>query len=156
MTGDPMRALDPVVRALSREIMQAPDWQINRIVALVDAMLVRGDADHLLAPLRHRLALLKPPRPLRLARLIFHPLKPLIIPASSWRPGQHAVPRTVILPMAGQVRLAMGAAGIAIETSMAGQTTAVGSGRRPRKSSPSRPPRKIGQTPRSPRQPTDR
>jgi hypothetical protein len=124
MTGDPMRALDPVVRALSREIMQAPDWQINRIVALVDAMPVRGDADHLLAPLRHRLALLKPPRPLRLARLIFHPLKPLIIPASSWRPGQHAVPRTVILPMAGQVRLAMGAAGIAIETSMAGQTTA--------------------------------
>jgi hypothetical protein len=124
MTGDPIRPLDLLIRILSREIVQAPDEQILRIVTLVDAMPVRGAADQLLAPLRQRLALLRPPRPLRLPRLIFHPLKPLIVMAARWRIGQQAIPRTVIMPIANHVRLAMGAAGVAIETRMAGRTTA--------------------------------
>jgi hypothetical protein len=124
MTGDPIRPLNLLIRILSREIAQAPDEQILRIVTLVDAMSVRGAADQLLAPLRQRLALLRPPRPLRLPRLIFHPLKPLIVVAARWRIGQQAIPRTVIMPIANHVRLAMGAAGVAIETRMAGRTTA--------------------------------
>ncbi|MEA2790668.1 MAG: hypothetical protein QOG73_3074 [Acetobacteraceae bacterium] len=124
MTGDPIRPLNLLIRILNREIAQAPDERILRIVTLVDAMPVRGAADQLLAPLRQRLALLRPPRPLRLPRLIFHPLKPLIVAAAGWRIGQQAIPRTVIMPIADHVRLAMGAAGVAIETRMAGRTTA--------------------------------
>ncbi|MEA2745102.1 MAG: hypothetical protein QOG25_3473 [Acetobacteraceae bacterium] len=124
MTGDPIRPLNLLIRILNREIAQAPDERILRIVTLVDAMPVRGAADQLLAPLRQRLALLRPPRPLRLPRLIFHPLKPLIVAAAGWRIGQQAIPRTVIMPIANHVRLAMGAAGVAIETRMAGRTTA--------------------------------
>jgi hypothetical protein len=124
MTGDPIRPLNLLIRILNREIAQAPDEQILRIVTLVDAMPIRGAADQLLAPLRQRLALLRPPRPLRLPRLIFHPLKPLIVAAAGWRIGQQAIPRTVIMPIADHVRLAMGAAGVAIETRMAGRTTA--------------------------------
>jgi hypothetical protein len=116
--------LDPVIRALSREIMHAPDQQIMRIVAMVDALPIRGAADQLLMPLRHRLALLGPPRPLRFPRLIFHPLKPLIVAAARWRIGQQAIPRTVIMPIADHIRLLMGQAGTAIENRMAGRTTA--------------------------------
>jgi hypothetical protein len=67
---------------------------------------------------------LRPPRPLRFARLIFHPLEPLIVAAARWRTGQQAIPRTVILPIADHVRLILGATGTAIETRMAGRTTA--------------------------------
>jgi hypothetical protein len=123
MPGEPLRALDPVIRSLRWDILQAPDQQIARIVALVDAMPTRGAVDQLLVPLRQRLALLNLPRPLRFPRLIFQPLTPLIVAAARWRLGQQAIPRTVIMPIADHIRLVMGAAGSAIETGMAGQTT---------------------------------
>ena len=65
---------------------------------MVDAMPNRGAADQLIAPLRARLAHLRPPRPLRFARLLFLPLDPLIVPAARWRAAQPAIPRTVIPP----------------------------------------------------------
>jgi hypothetical protein len=124
MNAEQVRSVDPVVRALRRDMLQASDRHVIRVVALVDALRARGVADELLAPLRQRLALLRAPRPLRLPRLIFQPLRPLIVDAAQWRIGQQAIPRTIIVPMAEQVRLAMGVAGSAIESSMAGRTTA--------------------------------
>jgi hypothetical protein len=96
---------DPAVRALTGEIAGAGDHQIMRIVAMVDAMTSRGVADAVIAPLRHRLTRLRPPRPLRFGRLMFHPLDPLIVPAAHWRPGRQAIPRTALMAMAEHVRL---------------------------------------------------
>lgn len=114
----------PGLRALNREIAHAPDPHIVRIVATVDAMASRGPADALIAPLRPRLATLRPPRPLRFARLLFHPLDALIVPAARWRPDQNSIPRTAIAPMAEHVRIAMGADAVAIEARIQHRTTA--------------------------------
>ena len=115
---------DSEITALTQTIAGAPDPQIMRIVALVDSMMLRGPADLLIEPLRRRLRTLRPPRPLRLARLIFYPLDLLIVPASRWRPGQHAIPRSALMPMAEQVRLVKGPAVAAIEAEIDGFTTA--------------------------------
>jgi hypothetical protein len=124
VTDAPIPSPHPVGPALSRDIAQARDPQIMRIVAMVDAMTNRGSADHLVAPLRRRLAVLRPPRPLRFVRLIVHPLALLIVPAARWRFGQPAIPRTAIMPMAEHVRLAMGPAATEIEAEIRGHTDA--------------------------------
>ena len=75
-------------------------------------------------PLRRRLAVLRPPRPLRFVRLLFHPLDPLIVSAGRWRPDQPAIPRTALAPLADCVRGAMPAEASAIEAAINGRTTA--------------------------------
>jgi hypothetical protein len=114
----------PKIRELTREIVSAPDAQIKRIVAQVDAMTLRGPADSLIEPLRQRLRVLRPPRPLRFVRLMFSPLDPLIVPASRWLPGRHAIPRSALLPMALMVHHEMGDAALEIEAEGADRTTA--------------------------------
>jgi len=57
---------------------------------------------------------------------VFRPLSLLIVPAARWRPGQPAIPRTALVPMADHVRLAMGAAAGAIEAAIEGRTTGDG------------------------------
>jgi hypothetical protein len=123
MIWEPTEFRDPAARALRRAIAGAEDPQIVRIVALVDQMMQRGPADLLIAPLRQRLARLRPPRPLRFDRLMFHPLDLLIGSVTRWRPGQQAIPRSALMPMAEHVRLAMGPAAVVIGTEIAGRTT---------------------------------
>ena len=50
------------LRQLKRELLAADDQRVRRLVALVDRISVRGEADSLIAPLRPRLAMLRPPR----------------------------------------------------------------------------------------------
>ncbi len=97
------RSLNPAVRQAARGLAEARDEQILRAVAMVDAMPERGEADQIIAPLRARLARLRPARPLRFARLLFLPLDPLIVPAARWRPDQPAIPRTIIPALAAAV-----------------------------------------------------
>ncbi len=115
---------DPSVRTLAREVSAADSKRVLRIVAAVDALGDRGDADALIAPLRPRLQTLRPARPLRFARLLFHPLDPVIVPAPRWRPGQPAIPRTALTPIADHVRRALGPEIAGIEAAIAGKTTA--------------------------------
>ena len=124
MTSESIQMRPPAIRALTRKIADAGDPRIMRIVATVDAMMLRGPADQLIAPLRQRLAALRPPHPLRFARLMFYPLDRLIVPPARWRPGQQAIPRTALLPLADHVRVAMGAAATAIEAEIAGRSSA--------------------------------
>ncbi len=109
---------------MARDLAGIPDPQLRRIVATVDAMAKRGATDALIEPFRQRLRALRPPRPLRFARLLFHPLDPLIIPASGWKPDQTKIPRTVLGPMSAHVHLVMGADAASIETRMIGRTIA--------------------------------
>ena len=84
MAAPVTRSLNPAIREASRGLVEARDDQVAQIVAMVDAMPDRGAADHLIAPLRARLARTRPPRPLRFARLLFLPLDPLLA-SSVWR-----------------------------------------------------------------------
>ena len=110
----------PETREVQRNLIAARDEQIARVVAVVDALADRSAADALIAPLRPRLQQLRPPRPIRLARLLFLPLDPLIVPAPRWRPGDPLVPRTALAPLADIVK-AVGSAVVAqVEASLAG------------------------------------
>lgn len=100
---------------LRRGLSTAPDSQIARIVAIIDLLEERGVADDVIAPLRPRLAQLRPPRPLRFCRLLFRPLDPLIVPTADWRPDFPTIPRAALPPLAGMVRSAMGSEAHAID-----------------------------------------
>lgn len=91
------------IRALNRHLVSAEDAKILKVVAMVDALPQRGQADALIAPLRLRLAQLRPRRPLSGVRLLFMPLDPVLVPAPRWRRGAMTVPRTVIEPLVRQL-----------------------------------------------------
>jgi len=109
-------------RALSRTLADAEDEKILRVVAMVDALERRGGADDLIAPLRPRLAQLRPAKPLRFARLLFLPLDALIVQPSRWRPGSATIPRSAIAPLAEAVHAGLGADAAAIDAAIAGRT----------------------------------
>jgi hypothetical protein len=91
---------------------------------MVDALQARGQADDLIAPLRPRLAVLRPPRPLTLSRVLFTPVNPLIVPAPNWRADTPAIPRSVLPPLGRVVRAALGEAEAArLEAMARGRTT---------------------------------
>jgi hypothetical protein len=109
---------------LNRELTGARNSQIARVVAMVDALPERGAADHLIAPLRPRLAQLRPSRPLRFCRLLFTPFDPIIVPGPKWRSGSPSIPRTALEPIAEAVRTELGPDAAEIEVFIAGRTTA--------------------------------
>jgi hypothetical protein len=108
---------------LNQELTSARDEQIARVVAMVDALPVRGAADHLIAPLRPRLAHLRPVRPLRFVRLLFTPFDPIIVPGAKWQPGSPSVPRTAFGSIAEVVKAGLGETMLEIDALIAGRTT---------------------------------
>ncbi|MGA9014799.1 MAG: hypothetical protein WB509_20100, partial [Acetobacteraceae bacterium] len=116
-TNGPSTSLTgPNLRTLHRDLAAAQDDQIHRVLTIIDALAERGDADKLIAPLRGRIAELRPRRKLSLARLLFTPLQPLIVEAASWSLAAPSIPRTAILPLAGQVRDGLGTTAATIDT----------------------------------------
>jgi hypothetical protein len=104
----------PALRALQRELVAAQDERIVRVLAIVDNLADRGEADKLIAPLRGRLAELRPRRQLNLSRLLVIPLEPLIVAGADWSPGAPSIPRTTLSPLAQQVAHELGAGAEAI------------------------------------------
>jgi len=113
----------PLLGGIRDELLGATESQVLRIVELADAAKDDAIRQDVLAPLRPRLAHLKPGRKLRLARLLFVPLDGLVVPAALWRPGDPAVPRSALAPIAAGVRVALGAEVAVIEQLIAGHTT---------------------------------
>lgn len=102
-----------------RQVAQARDEQVAKIVALVDAMAARGQADALIAPLRSRLQRLRPVRKPRFGRVLFTPLDPVIVPASGWRAGAATLPRTALAVLEELVRAGIGSALSEVEAEIA-------------------------------------
>ena len=96
------------LRRLHHGLATAPDMQIAKVVAVVDALESRGAADEMIEPLRSRLPQLRLPRPLRFSRLLFMPLDVLIVPNPGWRRDASTIPRSIIAPVADMVHHAMG------------------------------------------------
>ncbi len=115
---------------LGQAVTRADNAALGRIVALLDGLKDRGEADELLARARHRLQQLRPPRPLAFTRLLFVPLDGAIVPASGWRRGEGRVPRSALRALSAAVHAALGAEGQAIAAGCEGRaatdTEAVG------------------------------
>ncbi|MEJ0019648.1 MAG: hypothetical protein WDN25_24460 [Acetobacteraceae bacterium] len=110
------------LRRLHHSLADAPDSLLAKVVAVVDALDNRGAADAVIAPLRPRLAQLRPRRPLRFCRLLFMPLDPLIVPVRDCAGDGPTLPRSALLPIAAAVRSAMPAQATAIDAMIAGHT----------------------------------
>jgi hypothetical protein len=89
-------------------LAQADDHKVRRIVALVDGTTDPAMNRALLDPLRSRLSVLRPARPLRFTRLMFIPFDPLTVPLRQWRIGDATLPRPAMAPIARQVSAALG------------------------------------------------
>ena len=111
------------LRQLGQAAAAADDTALARLVAMLDALPQRGEADRVLDPVRPRLRALGLPRPLGLPRLLFLPLDGAILPPAQWTRGAAAVPRSALLALAGAVQAALGAEGAAIAAACAPLST---------------------------------
>ncbi len=100
-----------IVATIQTSLAHAADAQIARVVAMVDAMPERGSADALIAPLRPRLAALRPTRPLSFTRLLFTPLDPVIMTTAQWQATCVGVPRPALRPLGAAIAAALSALG---------------------------------------------
>ncbi len=91
----------PAVRALSAELLHASDAKILKVVQMIDMLPDRGETDQLVAPVRSRLAALRPARRMTRTRLLFTPLDPVVVGAAGWQPGDLTIPRSIMQPLAG-------------------------------------------------------
>ena len=92
------------MHSLTQALSEAPDEQVLRAVAMVDALAERGEADRLIQPLRARLARIRPARPLSFTRLLFTPLDPVIVSRADWLQSGPGIPRPALAALAQAVR----------------------------------------------------
>lgn len=109
-----------ILRTLRQDLAAARDDQVSRVVAMVDALPERGEADRLIAPLRGRLARIGVKRPLSLTRLLFVPLDPVVMAAPDWRRHAPGVPRSALRELSEVVRAAIGAEAAAVDRALEG------------------------------------
>lgn len=125
--GGPSRMASPPTpqdaRAIRRSLEAAQAEKLLRVVAMIDAIGERGAADALLTPLRPRLAMLRPARPLRFERLLFQPLDPVIVSGPRWQPDSPTIPRHALLLLANSVRAGLGERADEIDALIAGRTS---------------------------------
>src|ERR1700749_138881 len=103
VTSSRMRG--PEVRQLRSELASAQDAKIHRVLELIDSLAKRDEADAMIAPLRERLAKLKPRRKFNFARLLFTPFSPLIVHPSDWSRESSNIPRTALGTLARYVEI---------------------------------------------------
>ncbi len=72
---------------------------------------------------RTRMRILRPTRPLKLARLLAMPLEPVLIDAAHWRSGAVTLPRSAIQPFAAVIEAALPALTEKVSAMIAGKTT---------------------------------
>lgn len=115
-----MTILTPTARHLRAALTEAPDAAVGRVVAMLDAMNDRGEADAVLEAVRPRLRHLRPARPLRLARLLLMPLEGALVAPAAWKGAPHEVPRSAIGPLLRAVGAALGPLAEEIEAAALG------------------------------------
>ncbi len=93
-----------LLRSLRGDLQDVTDDKLAQVVAVLDGLANRGDADALIAPLRPRLARLRLPRPLNFRRVLFNPFDPLIVSTPHSIDCSPALPRSVLRPLANLVR----------------------------------------------------
>ncbi len=109
-------------RRLGHALAQASDTALGRVVGMLEAMGSPAEAEMLLANIRPRLRVLRPPRPLRLSRLLFMPMEGALVDAASWTRGSGRLPRSALTALADQLRDAAPEEWRVLEASAEGRT----------------------------------
>lgn len=82
-----------IFETLTRRLQNADDKTLLKIVGVVDQLAKRGAVDQLLDQHRVRLAVIRPPRPMTIARVLVAPLEGLLIDGEGWTPSLMRIPR---------------------------------------------------------------
>ncbi len=99
--------------SLNRDMTEASDEQLLKVVGLIDTLDRRGHVDRLLEPVRDRLALLRPPRPITLGRVLILPFEDLLVGDDEVWPGRRCFARGRLAALIEQVTDAMPPATVA-------------------------------------------
>jgi hypothetical protein len=106
---------------ISGSASNASDSVLRQVVAVLDAVPSRSMLDPIIAAARPRLKLLRPPRPITFARILFLPFDGALIERDEWSAGSAKFPRAAITPLADAIRAAMGPAAEEISANLGGR-----------------------------------
>ena len=99
----------------------ASDAVLQQVVAVLEAVPSRSILDPIIEAARPRLKLIRPPRPITFARILFLPFDGAVVPMEEWSEGSAKFPRPALQPIADAMRDAMGAAAKEISASLGGR-----------------------------------
>ena len=111
---------DPVTR-ISGQASKASDTVLRQVVAVLDAVPSRVMLDPIIEAARPRLKLLRPPRPITFARILFLPFDGALVPMKEWSLGSAKFPRPALMPISEAIRAAMGPAAEEINANLGGR-----------------------------------
>jgi hypothetical protein len=114
------------LRLLGQAALGADDAALIKVVAMLDGLERRGEADQVLELVRSRLRVLGVPRRMTLARLLFLPMDGAIRPPKEWRRGDATVPRAALGVLADIVAARLDPECAALLPEMEGRTSADG------------------------------
>jgi len=106
---------------ISGSASNASDSVLRQVVAVLDAVPSRSMLDPIIAAARPRLKLLRPPRPITFARILFLPFDGALVERDEWSAGSAKFPRAAIMPLADAIRAAMGPAAEEISVNLGGR-----------------------------------
>jgi hypothetical protein len=106
---------------ISKRTSMASDAVLRQVVAVLEAVPSRSMLDPIIESARPRLKLLRPPRPITFARILFLPFDGAVVPMEEWSEGSAKFPRPALQPIADAVREAMGAAAQEISANLGGR-----------------------------------
>jgi len=113
---------EETVASISKRTSVASDTVLRQVVAVLEAVPSREELDPIIEAARPRLKLLRPPRPLTFARILFLPFDGAVVPEKAWKMGSSRFPRPALLPIANAIREAMGPAAEEINAKLSGRS----------------------------------
>ena len=112
---------EDAVSRISKKTSLASDAVLQQVVAVLEAVPTRSVLDPIIEAARPRLKLLRPPRPITFARILFLPFDGAVVPITEWNSGSAKFPRPALQPIADALREAMGKAAQEISANLGGR-----------------------------------
>lgn len=106
---------------ISKRASKASDAVLQQVVAVLEAVPSRATLDPIIEAARPRLKLIRPPRPITFARILFLPFDGAVVALKAWSLGSAKLPRPALMPIAEAVRAAMGPAAEKISANLGGR-----------------------------------
>jgi hypothetical protein len=111
---------DPLSR-ITKRTSRASDTVLQQVVAVLEAVPSRAMLDPIIEAARPRLKMLRLPRPITFARILFLPFDGAVVPMKEWAEGSAKFPRPALLPISEAIRAAMGPAAEKISANLGGR-----------------------------------